>query len=409
MTDRTGRCFVSYRRSRSDEVRYLVRALHDLGVPTWQDITNLDAEPTAEELRAVLRDPTIASALVWITPDVEGSDIIRKAELPEIVNRKRANDGFFVQPVAAGGLDYGDAGEIASRHLGIEDLSGWNLTRADGDPIGGDEAARVAELVLRRRVKEVVATLDDDSPMRLILHTRERAPAQPGVALTLDWSDRFDGRCATAGAWHDRLLPAVAVVASTVRELAPGRPVDADGRCALPAALALGAAFLAPAGPELRWRQHRLGAPDQVWSLAAARESARVHIDTRETANASAVDMAIVVSINHDAEEALRESAGEVPTFRGYVRLRGKGGGLAEFRSPGESTDAAMSLIDAVKAARSEWRDIRAIHLFIAGPAGFAALVGQLLNGLGPIQTYEHLPEDAIGRYCRAALLHPGA
>ncbi|SRR5581483_7697633 len=119
--------------------------------------------------------------------------------------------------------------------------------------------------------------------------------------------------------------------------------------------------------------------------------------------------MAIVVSINYDAEEALRESAGEVPIFRGYVRLRGKGGGPVEFRSPGEATDAAMSLINAVKAARTEWRDIRAIHLFIAAPAGFAALLGQLVNGLGPIQTYEHLPEDAIGRYCRAALLHPGA
>jgi hypothetical protein len=93
VTDLTGRCFVSYRRSRSEETRHLVLALHDLGLPTWQDITNLDAEPTAEELRAVLRDPTTASALVRITPDVEGSDIIRKAELPEIVGRKRANDG----------------------------------------------------------------------------------------------------------------------------------------------------------------------------------------------------------------------------------------------------------------------------------------------------------------------------
>jgi SMODS-associated and fused to various effectors sensor domain len=409
VTDPTGRCFVSYRRTRSAEVRHLVLGLRDLGIPTWQDITNLDAEPTAEELRAVLREPDIASALVWITPDVDGSDIIRKVELPEIVNRKRANDGFFVQSVAAGGLDYAEAGEIASRHLGIEDLSGWNLSRAGGDPIDGAEAAGIAELVLRRRVKEIAARLGDGSPMRLAVHTRERAPVDPGLALTLDWSDRFEGRCATAGAWHDRLLPAVGVVASTVRELAPGRPVEAGGRCALPAALALGAAFLAPAGPELRWRQRRLGATDQVWSLAVTREAAEVDIDVRETANASAVDMAVVASINHDAEEALRESAGEVPAFRGYVRLRGKGEELAEFRSPGEATDAAMSLIEAVKAARTEWRDIRAIHLFIAGPAGFAALFGQLLNGLGPIQTYEHLPDDAIGRYRRAALLHPGA
>jgi SMODS-associated and fused to various effectors sensor domain len=57
---------------------------------------------------------------------------------------------------------------------------------------------------------------------------------------------------------------------------------------------------------------------------------------------------------------------------------------------------------DAIKAARVKWRDIRRIHLFIAGPAGFAVLLGQLLNGLGPIQTYEHLPDDSIGHYRRA-------
>jgi hypothetical protein len=62
-----------------------------------------------------------------------------------------------------------------------------------------------------------------------------------------------------------------------------------------------------------------------------------------------------------------------------------------------------------VLTARRRWRDIRRIHLFIAGPAGLGVLVGQLLNGLGPTQTYEHVPSDGIGHYRRAVLLHPGA
>jgi len=408
MTDPTGRCFVSYRRSRHAETEQLVLALHDVGIPTWQDVTNLDSEPAAEQLRKVLRDPKIACSLVWITPEVQDSDVIRKVELPEILDRRRAGDGFFVQPVAAGGLDYAEAGEIASRYLGIDDLSGWNLTRADGDPIDSAEAAGIAELVLRRRVKEIVARAGDDQSVRLSLHTRERAPIVSGMALTLDWSDRFDGRCAPADAWQDRLLPAVTLTAATLRELAPGRPVEAEGRCALPAAVALGAAFLAPAGPELRWCQRRLGAADQVWSLAADRETAELEIETNEI-DASSEEMAVVVSISHPAEEALRESPDEVPRFRGHVCLRGKGGGLVDLRTPGEATDAVMRLVDAIKATRHEWRDIRRIHLFIAGPAGFAALLGQLLNGLGPIQTYEHLQDDAVGRYQRAALLHAGA
>ncbi|HEY7830660.1 MAG TPA: SAVED domain-containing protein [Solirubrobacteraceae bacterium] len=408
MTDPTGRCFVSYRRERTGEARLLVLALHDVGVPTWQDVTDLGSEPTVEELRRVIGDGATACALAWITPDVEDSDIIRKVELPAIIERKRAGKGFFVRPVAAGGLDYAEAGEIASRHLGIEDLGAWNLARTASSPIDEAGAAEIAELVLRERVKAIASALADGDTLRLCLHTRERAPRTTEVALALDWFERFDGRCASAAAWRNLLLPAVGLVAATVRELAPGTPVEAEGRCALPAALALGAAFLAPGGPELRWRQRRGGVPDEVWSFAAEREDAQVEIDTREV-TASSEDIAVLVSINHDAEEALRESRGEVPEFRGYVRLRGTGGAQVTLRSPGEAADAALRLVDAIKTARTRWRDIRRIHLFIAGPAGFAMLVGQLLNGLGPIQTYEHIPDDAIGRYQRAALLHPGA
>ena len=32
-------------------------------------------------------------------------------------------------------------------------------------------------------------------------------------------------------------------------------------------------------------------------------------------------------------------------------------------------------------------------------------LIGQLLNTLGPVQTYEHMPVDSIGRYEPAAEL----
>ena len=109
------------------------------------------------------------------------------------------------------------------------------------------------------------------------------------------------------------------------------------------------------------------------------------------------------------AGEALRRSEPEVPRFRGYVRLRGQDRQPADLETPGQALDAALRLIDAIGQARRRWRDIRRIHLFIAGPAGFAVLIGQLLNGLGPVQTYEHIPSDAVGEYRRAPLLHPGA
>jgi hypothetical protein len=410
MTDPTGRCFVSYRRTprRVDEATMVVEALHDVGVPTWQDVTNLEAEPAVEELRRVLSDGAeIASAVMWLSPEVADSHVIRKVEAPEIIRRHEARDGFYVQPVAVG-LDYAEAGAVASRHLGIHDLGTWNLEKADGDPIDRAEAARIAELVMRRRVREVVDRLGADEPVRLCLQTRERPPIRPGTALTLDWRHRFDGRMAPSEAWDERLLPALEVVAASIRELAPERIVEARGLCSLPAAVALGAAFLAPTGTNLRWQQRRAGKPDQVWSLAAEREEAPIVIKTVEH-DASSEEMAVLVSLNQDLEEALRESgADEVPTFRGFVRVRGTDGAATHLATPGQAAEAAHLIVEAIHAARRHWRDVRRIHLFLAAPAGLAVLIGQLLNGLGVVQTYEHVPDDALGRYRRAALLRPG-
>ncbi len=66
MTDPTGRSFLSYRRSRRGEAALLIAAQHDLGIPTWQDVNNLDEVHTEEELRRVLRDPGTANAAVCI-------------------------------------------------------------------------------------------------------------------------------------------------------------------------------------------------------------------------------------------------------------------------------------------------------------------------------------------------------
>lgn len=144
------------------------------------------------------------------------------------------------------------------------------------------------------------------------------------------------------------------------------RPVEAGGLVALPAAIALGAAFLAPGGVDLGWQQHTPGRSDQIWSLAAERETANIEID-EIPGDPSSQDMSVVISINHDAEEALRLSGPEAPRFRGYVRLRAPDGKPADFATPGQATDAARRLIEAVGTARREWRDIRRIHVFLRG------------------------------------------
>ena len=106
MTDPTGRSFLSYRRSRLSEAQTLIAYQHDIGIPTWQDIENLDEEPTEDAIRSVLSDSNTANAVMWLTPDVAESSMIRRVEAPLILNRHNRGDEFFVVPVAAGGLSY---------------------------------------------------------------------------------------------------------------------------------------------------------------------------------------------------------------------------------------------------------------------------------------------------------------
>ena len=130
MTDPTGRSFISYRRSRIAEAALLITAQRARGIPTWQDVTNLGAVPTEAAIRAVLVDPTTADALLWLTPEVESSTVIREVEVPLIAKRVARQDGFFAVTAAAGGLDY-DSAALAA---GNPDVAYWNCVRRSTIP-----------------------------------------------------------------------------------------------------------------------------------------------------------------------------------------------------------------------------------------------------------------------------------
>jgi hypothetical protein len=339
-----------------------------------------------------------------ITPDVADSSMITKVELPELLRRHEAADGFFLQLIAAGSLDYAEASHIASAHLGIEDLLTWNIERSPVDPVDDAEAARLAEVVLRRRFDELHARGKPEEAVTLRLYTRRRPGYEAGWWASLDWCERFDERLASPGAWDDRLLPALRSVINGIAERAPGRRLDASGQCALAAAYALGAACPAPCGMRLRWRQERAGHASQWWSLGAPHEPSDAQISTQER-DPSSQDVAVVVSVAQSAEEAVGASRDNLPRFRGVVRVTGVHGKPVNLATPGQALDLAQRLTEKVHEVRRDWRDVRRLHLFVAGPAGLAMLLGQLANGLGPVQTYEHIPCDAVGRYEPAALI----
>ena len=155
MTDPTGLSFVSYRRSRTEECTRLVAALRERGIPTWRDVDDLNTEPTETELRRVLGDDSVASAILWISPETADSSIIRKVEAPVALDRHARQDGFFVVPVAAGELGYEEAAEAIRTGTSIIDVGRWNIVKLQSDPASQADIAEVANRVLRQRLQAI--------------------------------------------------------------------------------------------------------------------------------------------------------------------------------------------------------------------------------------------------------------
>ena len=405
MTNPAGRSFLSYRRSRLEEARRLIRRQHDLGIPTWHDIKDLDEEVTEDEIRRVLADPDIANAVMWLTPEVEYSSIIRRVEAPLILRRHSKGDGFFVVPVAAGGLDYDGAAAVVEGDIGIQDLGGWNIRRIRSDNASDEDVNVIASRILSRRLSAIHQNLPQGARLSLTLNTRQEYNPDQLPSLLMDWTDRFEGRVASAETWHNYLLPALEEVSAKIQTNVPGRPILASGQISIPAATALGYNFMATRRVAIAWEQFSPGGKTQEWSLADAQEDSGFQVNT-QAGDVAADDLAVLVSVNADVTEAIAGSRARLPSFRAYVHAKPHDDLYgARLQTSGQAVDVALLTIEEVRRARQSYSVRGRVHLFMAVPVGLAMLVGQLLNTLGQVQTYEHIPDCATGHYVPAALL----
>lgn len=408
MTDPNGLCFLSYRRARTAEVGLLVGALRDHGIPTWQDVSDLPNTPTEEELRRVLTDPAISSAILFLTPEVEHSPIIRNVEAPGIIRRHLAGDGFFAVPITAGGLDYGDVARVIGPNVGPTSLPGWNIHRTRVDPLDPQSASQIAVIVLQQRLATIHRTLTAGEPIRLVATTRTPLPKVAPSAIALDLTHRFVGRSASASAWSDHVLPGMRAIATTLSARAPGRPIEMSGLVAIPAAVALGAAFLSVGGSRTVWMQDQqtFGKPREAWGLHVSRRPSGYKAVTHSR-EPTAKDVAVLVSVAADVTADFNTMASSLPPLRAIVAVApATGFATRQILSAPEASDVAHVVVEAIRTARSTYHGLGTVHLFLAVPLGLAMMIGQLSNTFGSVQTYEHVP-GAISPYQAAALLTP--
>ena len=408
MTNPSGRSFLSYRRTRLEEARLLIQRQHDLGIPTWQDIRDLDEEPTEDALRRVLADPDTANAVLWLTPEVQCSNMIRRVEAPLILRRHSDDDGFFVVPVAAGGLDYDGAAAVVAGEIGMQDLREWNIRRIRSDVTDvafEQEVNVIASRILSRRLSAIHRNLPQEDRLNLVLNTRQAYVPGQLPSLLMDWTGQFEGRVASAEVWRLYLMPALEEVSARVQTNAPGRSILASGLLSIPAATALGYNFMATKGVSISWEQVIPSGGRQEWSLADPPEESGFQVSAY-SGDVAGEDLAVLVSVNADVETAVADSRRCLPSFRAYVHVKPANELYsAKLETSGQAVDVAHRAILEVRRARQTYSIRGQVHLFMAVPVGLAMLVGQLLNTLGQVQTYEHIPQGATGHYVPAALL----
>jgi hypothetical protein len=122
-----------------------------------------------------------------------------------------------------------------------------------------------------------------------------------------------------------------------------------------------------------------------------------------------AADLAVLVSVSDNVEKAVALQMSTLPSFRVTCHIHHESGPTRhDLTTAGQARHVAGLVQQAIRKARSEYPITGAVHLFMAVPAGLAMMIGQRLNTLDAVQTYEYIGEDSLtGTYRPAVLLHP--
>jgi len=379
-----GRLFGSYNRARGDELTAIERELYLLGVPTWRDTRDVPFGHTPTEIERAIKDPATSGALLLLTPEIAASPYVLDLEVPEIFARVRRDPTFMIVPIAAGGLSYEEATVLVQGRTGSEPLDQWNIHRVENDPLTANDARAIALRVLRQRLR-IIMNGSGFSPLPINVCTRD-APAfrSDEFALALDHRSAF-ALDATASATSD-VVDALRTLRQEISSINPLAWLEISGQVHLSHALALGAIFVATSGLRLTWIQNRAGYPSERWELLAAEPSSIPLVNVRRGLPRSH-GVALVVSISDSAERAFSTVYGAHGPFGATA--------FVDARSMAPLTPATASVVAhrvaaAAREARALVPECGDLHVFYAGPAGLALMIGQLLTTFDGLVTYEY-------------------
>jgi hypothetical protein len=270
----------------------------------------------------------------------------------------------------------------------------------------GGEAKRITrdDLVKVADRRGLWADVPDAPEVRLWVHGWARQGYEGEPTVELDWTDLFDReerRIASPRDWTDRLWPQLREVRERLAATPGGRYVDVRGRLPLTVALAIGAALPEVAGFSLRVEQVTNG-QSHLWKSSAPPSDAAFVVQNE--AGAPGPDVLLGLGMTGPCAGDVRRLAEHTGASAWVYAEPGAGTGITGLRDASDAAALARSGKALVREVRERYGPAR-VHLALFGPAGFALFLGQLLNAVGTIVTYER---NLDGDYQESVTLRTG-
>jgi hypothetical protein len=376
--------FFSYSWSDEVEASRVDALLRFRGVPIWRDRRAMRwGGFQQDQVREAIAE-ICSGFVIHLTPaalDQNGSRFITQVELPAMDERRRIDPDFFSGAVFAGqsvaeGLDQ------------VHSLCGFLIGSTFGSAI--DQAADL-EPQLRNAATSILraylSTLDGET-LRLFFDTRQDVPYDDSADLHLAWhpplAHSLDG--VDGVVWARDLLPALADLNDAIRAVRAPTKLVVAGQPHLSAALALGYAFRTP-GP---WSLELVGYDGVHWHSGPRQADATGWEFAPRAGGTGDGSEALVVSLHatHEIFGAVRAARRGLPPERATLDICPRGGRSHTSIDPVRANGLAAAIAAEINSARTRYSATE-IHLYMACPWPFAALLGHHLASAGTVVSFE--------------------
>jgi len=270
---------------------------------------------------------------------------------------------------------------------------------------GGQEKVITRDLLVQIIDRRGLWAEQSDTPqVRLVIHGWARQGYDVAPTVELDWTKFFDREhryVASPETWTRTLLPELTSARERLASLSNGKYVDVRGKLPLSAATAVGFALPEVAGFRLRAEQPT-GGETHLWRSDAP-ASQKTFVVAKEMGQPGN-DIVVGLSITgRGLTEMQQLMSGLRASALVYAEPAG-GTGPASIGSAGDVVALARSAKTVIRDGKERYSASR-VHLVLYGPWSFALFLGQHLNALGIITTYERTTE---GGYQESVTLNTG-